>query len=73
MQKHANVADEANVAEAPRMEIQTWNIERFIPYARNPRMNDAARHPPNRAANALFVPGVSSEEMWRRWPRGVDR
>ena len=23
-------------------EIQTWNIERFVPYARNPRKNDAA-------------------------------
>jgi hypothetical protein len=23
-------------------EIQTWNIERFIHYARNPRKNDAA-------------------------------
>lgn len=25
-----------------RTEIQTWNIERFVAYARNPRKNDAA-------------------------------
>ena len=23
-------------------EIETWNIDRFVPYARNPRKNDAA-------------------------------
>src|SRR3954468_16583352 len=23
-------------------EIQTWNIDRFVPYARNPRKNDVA-------------------------------
>jgi hypothetical protein len=41
MQKNACATTE-NVVEPLRMEIQTWNIERFIPYARNPRKNDAA-------------------------------
>jgi hypothetical protein len=42
MPKPASVTDAANGAEPPRMEIQTWNIERFVFYVRNPRKNDAA-------------------------------
>lgn len=42
MQKSPTQAQAADLAEPPQMEIQTWNIERFIPYARNPRKNDAA-------------------------------
>src|ERR1035438_7949833 len=42
MQKSPSQAEGTNVAVPPKMEIQTWNIERFIPYARNPRKNDAA-------------------------------
>jgi hypothetical protein len=26
----------------PTTEIQSWPIDRFVPYARNPRKNDAA-------------------------------
>src|SRR6267142_3794383 len=28
--------------ETMQTEIQTWNIDRLVPYARNPRKNDAA-------------------------------
>jgi hypothetical protein len=47
MQKRASVTDGATAAEPPRMEIQIWNIERFVFYVRNfyvrnPRKNDAA-------------------------------
>src|SRR5579863_8196998 len=38
MEKHAS----EDVAEPPRTGIQTWNIERFVAYVRNPRKNDAA-------------------------------
>jgi hypothetical protein len=42
MQKSPSQAGGTNVAVPPKVEIQTWNIERFIPYARNPSKNDAA-------------------------------
>lgn len=55
------------MAEPPRMEIQTWNIGRFIPYDRNPPKNDAtvdrmcAKHPGIRLSTggtkSLALPG----------------
>jgi len=30
------------MTESSTLAIQTWHIDRFIPYARNPRKNDAA-------------------------------
>ena len=27
---------------APSLQIEIWSIDRFVPYARNPRKNDAA-------------------------------
>jgi ParB-like chromosome segregation protein Spo0J len=38
MQRYAS----EHAIEAPRTEIQTRRIDRFVPYARNPRKNDAA-------------------------------
>ena len=30
------------IESTPALEIQIWNIDRFVHYARNPRKNDAA-------------------------------
>ncbi|MGA2137085.1 MAG: DNA methyltransferase [Bryobacteraceae bacterium] len=30
------------MSESPTLAIKTWHIDRFVPYARNPRRNDAA-------------------------------
>jgi ParB-like chromosome segregation protein Spo0J len=42
MEKNACAITE-NVVEPPRMEIQTWNIDRLTPYARNPRTHSDAQ------------------------------
>src|SRR5580658_5377628 len=42
MRKSGRVVDNTEVAAPPRMEIPSWNIERFVAYVRNPRKNDAA-------------------------------
>jgi ParB-like chromosome segregation protein Spo0J len=42
MEKNACAITE-NVVEPARMEIQTWNIDRLIPYARNPRTHSDAQ------------------------------
>jgi hypothetical protein len=62
MQERASRTEGANGAvESPPTEIQTWNIERFIPYARNPRKNDAA------------VDSTSQNTGARRLRSGLDR
>ena len=40
--KMRNKAMAKEKAEAPKMEIVYWDIEKLIPYARNPRKNDEA-------------------------------
>jgi hypothetical protein len=40
MQKRASVTEDVIVAEPPRVEIQTWNIDRFIPYESQPRAEE---------------------------------
>ena len=43
MQKSTSQAEGAHVVESARMEIQVWNIDRLIPYARNPRTHSDAQ------------------------------
>ena len=43
MQQNPSVSDEPNTGEQPRMEIQVWNIDRLILYARNPRTHSDAQ------------------------------
>jgi DNA modification methylase len=39
---HANPASETSARHQKALEIQTWPLEKLVPYAANPRKNDAA-------------------------------
>ena len=43
MPKRSSPAQVANVLELPQLEIQVWNIDQLIPYARNPRTHSDAQ------------------------------
>src|ERR1700730_7910978 len=52
-------------------EIQVWKIDRFVPYARNPRKNDAAvdKMSASFAEFGFKIPVLNAQQRRREWLR----